>query len=84
MGLFRLLTFILVAWIVWRMIKNYQVKLGRRTTKAEKEKIPVRQKIVKCEFCSIHIPQEEAIAGNDSNYWFCTPEHKSSFNQQDS
>ncbi len=83
MGLFRLLTFILVVLVAWRMIKNYQASLARRSSHAEPEKVLVREKIVKCELCDIHIPREEAIAGNRDEVWFCSQEHKNSFKQKD-
>ncbi len=82
MGLFRLLTFILVVIIAWRMIKNYQISAGKRGKNLEKAKILDREKMVKCEYCSTHIPEEEAI--NDEKYWFCTSEHRESFKQQNS
>lgn len=88
MGLFRLLTFILIAFVAWRMIKNYRSAVAKRDNNLEKAKIFVREKMVKCEVCDIHLPKEDAIAGdtseNDSEveYWFCTPEHKESFKQQ--
>ncbi len=90
MGLFRLLTFILVAIVAWRMIKNYQSTVAKRDSNSEKAKISVREKMVKCEMCDIHLPKEDAIAGDnsdnvsDSELWFCTPEHKESFKRQDS
>lgn len=90
MGLFRLLTFILVVIVAWRMIKNYQTKVAKRESNSEKAKISVREKMVKCEMCDIHLPKEDAIAGDnsgddgDSGIWFCTPEHKKSFKRQDS
>lgn len=86
MGLFRLLTFILVIIVAWRMIKNYQAKLSTKENSAENAKIPVREKMVKCEICDVHLPKEEAInlTIDGTEYWFCTPEHKDNFNQQGS
>ena len=86
MGLFRILTFILVVIVAWRMLKNYQKTLAKRKKKSEQSKIPVREKIIKCEWCDIHIPQDEAInfKDNDKEYWFCSSEHKNLFIQQDS
>lgn len=68
------------------MIKNYQVKTSSREQNSEKAKISVREKMVKCEICDVHIPSEEAIIvkDGDTEYCFCTPEHKDSFNQQNS
>lgn len=86
MGLFRLLTFILVVLVAWRMIKNYQKTLAKKQKKSAQSKIPVREKMVKCELCDIHLPQEDALSikENDREYWFCSQEHKNSFKQQDS
>lgn len=63
------------------MIKNYQAKVARKNAESEKVKIPVREKMVKCEYCSIHLPQNEAIAGGE--HWFCKPEHKQLFTTKD-
>lgn len=86
MGLFRLLTFILVVMVAWRMIKIYQAKTLKREQNSDKAKISVREKMVKCELCDVHLPSEEAIIvkNGDTDYYFCTPEHKDSFNQQNS
>ncbi len=88
MGLIRLLIFILVAIVAWRMIKNYQTAVAKKDSNSGKPKISVREKMVKCEMCDIHLPKEDAIAGDnsgddsDSEFWFCTPEHKESFKRQ--
>ena len=68
------------------MIKNYQAKVSKRKKNSEKTKISIRERMVKCEICEIHLPKEEAIEFKDADaeYWFCTPEHKNTFNQQDS
>ena len=86
MGLFRLLTFILVIFVAWRMIRNYQAKISRSESNSAKDKILVREKMVKCEMCDVHLPADEAITvkNGDTKYCFCTPEHKDSFNQQNS
>jgi uncharacterized protein len=87
MGLFRLLTFILVVIVAWRMIKNYRAAVAKRDNNSENPKISVREKMVKCEICDIHLPKEDAIAGDsnsDDECWFCSPEHKESFKRQGS
>lgn len=90
MGLFRLLTFILVVIVAWRMIKNYRAAVAKRDNNSENPKISVREKMVKCEVCNIHLPKEDAIAGDasdsnsDDGNWFCSPEHKESFKRQGS
>jgi uncharacterized protein len=74
MGLFRLLTFILIILIAWRMIKNYQAKLK---TDVPKPKITARERVVKCEYCATHIPEEDAI--NEDSLYFCCQDHKERF-----
>lgn len=71
MGLFRLITFILIVLVAWHMFKNYQAKV--RANKP-KPKLAVRERIVKCEYCSTHIPEEQAI--KDGDHHFCGQEHK--------
>ncbi len=48
MILFRLLTFLLVVIVAWRMIKNYRATVAKRENNIEKAKISVREKMVKC------------------------------------
>lgn len=71
MGLFRLITFILIVLVAWHMIKNYQAKVKANKPKP---KLSVRERVVKCEYCSTHIPEEQAI--KDAELYFCGQEHK--------
>ncbi len=75
MGLFRLITFVLIVLVAWRMIKNYQAKLK---ADAPKPKITSRERIVKCEYCATHIPEEDAIT--EGSLYFCCQDHKERYN----
>ena len=73
MGLIRLIILAVVIWLIWRMIKNYQVKQARR----QKKKQVNRDKIVKCSFCSVHVPMHDAIQQQDE--YFCSAEHRDKY-----
>ncbi len=78
MGLFRLITIILVALIIWRTVKNYQAKKAAAKPKA---KISVKEKMVKCEYCSVHIPEADAVTAG--KLWFCNTQHRELYEQGD-
>lgn len=69
MNLLRILTWLLVIWIFWSMLKNYLAKETRK--KPGKPALP--QKMVKCDHCSVHTPEADALF-HDSR-WFCNRAH---------
>jgi len=73
MNLLRILTWLLVIWILWVMIKNYLAKETRKTP--AKRALP--QKMVKCDQCSVHTPESEALF-HDSR-WFCNKAHMQAY-----
>ena len=73
MNLFRILTWLLVIWIVWFMIRNYLAKETRKNPR--KPALP--QKMVKCHQCSVHTPESEAVF-HDS-HWFCNQAHMQAY-----
>jgi len=77
MGLVRLVVFILVMLVIWRMIKNYQAK---KSVNKASPKALAKEKMVMCEYCSVHLPQAEAL--EESNKWFCNQQHKALYLQQ--
>lgn len=78
MALIRLISFALIAWLLWRMFKNYQ---NQKANTTRKTKILEQKKMVKCQFCSLHIPKQEAISYNDS--WFCNMAHQNQYLKED-
>lgn len=77
MGIFRLLTILLIAWLVYALYKRY-VKARSQNLTSKKSKNP--EKIVKCEHCATHIPEHEAII--DKERYYCSEEHKRISNNQ--
>ena len=74
MGLIRLVIFAVVIWLIWRMVKNFNAKLasqGKRKDKLE------NQNMVACRYCSVHVPEKEALNHDDD--WFCSEAHKQKF-----
>ena len=70
MTLLRLLMWLLVIWLSWFMIRNY---LAKQTQKPKRTKPALPQKMVKCDQCSVHLPQSEALQ-HDAR-WFCSRAH---------
>ena len=75
MGLIRLLVFVLAAWVAWKMFQNYKTKQAR--LRHEREKALSRERMVKCEYCQVHLPESSAVAHEE--YWFCSSQHKARF-----
>ena len=74
MGLIRLLSYLIIGWLVWRTLKRWYAGY-QAATSADKAKTPrISSKIVKCEHCEVHLPETEAIA--HEGLWFCNQKHK--------
>lgn len=72
MGLIRLIVFGLLLWILWVMYKRYVA--GK--SKQSKPRVSSR-KAVKCSFCNVHLPMEEAL--EHEARWFCSRQHKEAY-----
>lgn len=77
MALIRLIIFALVVWLVWRMFQNYQVKQEQRRQQAAGERRLDQGRMVRCEYCSVHLPQSAAVCHDE--HWFCNHQHKARF-----
>ena len=74
MGFVRLLTWLVIGYFLWAMVRNYlrkQESLRKKQTPAQPASPAL---IVKCRQCGLHLPQPEAVSGNDQ--WFCGDEHR--------
>lgn len=70
MGLIRILLFLMVAWLAWRLYRNWQAKL-----KAPPSTTPLpRESMVKCEVCGVHVPEQQAL--HHEGLHFCSTEHR--------
>jgi uncharacterized protein len=70
----RLVFLLLLLWIVWFMIRNFLNKQARHNQTVRKV---TAGKIVKCQYCDLHLPQQEALQ-HDAD-WFCTRDHMQAF-----
>jgi uncharacterized protein len=75
MGLIRFLFFLLIASVVWFMVKNYLRKQELRERKEQGRVAGAR--IVRCKQCDVHLPEQDALREGDD--WFCTPAHKAAW-----
>lgn len=71
MGIFRLLTILLIAWLCYALYKRY---IKNKSSKRPMKKGKNPEKVVKCEHCAMHIPEHEAIL--DKGRYYCSEEHK--------
>ena len=80
MGLIRLIVILLAAWLVWKLYKGYKARqLASRKTKTRT--LP-RGKMVKCEYCEVHLPEANAVSHEE--LWFCNQQHRAKFLSQHS
>ena len=79
MGLIRLIILGLVIWLVWRLVNNVKARVN--TSKKPEAKIE-NQSMVSCQYCSVHVPQQEAVKHDDS--WFCSQSHRDKFLEDNS
>lgn len=74
MGLIRLLTWLVIGYFLWAMVRNYLRKQEALRNKQATTKADSPVLIVKCRQCGLHLPQSDAVGSNDA--WFCGEEHR--------
>ena len=70
LGLIRVAVIVLIALLVYRLLKRWLATLPHKSNKAP-DKIG---RMVRCEYCHLHIPESEAFHG--PNGWYCSEEHR--------
>ncbi|MBD3609893.1 MAG: preprotein translocase subunit YajC [Gammaproteobacteria bacterium] len=71
MGLFRLILFILAAWLIWWLIRPFFASTKKRVDEQKNEKIDT---MVRCHHCGLNLPKNEAIA-DDAEHYYCCEAH---------
>ncbi len=74
MGLIRLLTWLVIGYFLWAMVRNYLRKQESLRNKQASTKSDSPVLIVKCRQCGLHLPQSEAVSADTE--WFCGDEHR--------
>ena len=69
-GLIRVAIIVVIALLVYRLLKRWLASLPRET-KTKPDKIG---RMVRCHYCDLHIPEAEAIQGDAG--WYCSNEHR--------
>ena len=69
MSLIRLIVIALIIYLVIQIFKRWSANKNAQTT-VHQEKT---QKMVQCEVCQLHLPENEALKRN--NKFFCSQEH---------
>ena len=73
MGLIRTLFYLILGTLIWYAIRNYLRKQQLRDEPQQQTRNQVSSRIVKCQRCSVHLPETEAIAYKEQ--WFGSPSH---------
>jgi len=73
MNLIRLLVIALIIYLVFQMFKRWAANKNNQPSKKLKE-----TKMVRCEVCQLHIPEDEALQKN--GIFYCSQEHLESKN----
>lgn len=71
MGLIRLLALIFIIWLVIHYAKRLYANHTKHPSRKKPEKIA---QMVRCEKCGLHIPEDEAIMGQE--HYYCSVEHR--------
>ena len=67
----KILLLIVIGFVVWALIRNYQRSLNKPAARADERAV---ENMVKCAHCGVNLPRSEAISSGGD--FFCTPEHK--------
>jgi uncharacterized protein len=79
MNLIRILALALIIWLIYRMIKQWLTNKRDRQVESRKE-TPAVGKMVKCEQCGLHIPEQEAVQSQGRH--FCSIQHRDQFSSK--
>jgi len=69
MSLIRLIVIALIIYLVIQIFKRWSANKKAQTTVYQEK----TQKMVQCEVCQLHLPENEALKRN--NKFFCSQEH---------
>ena len=67
----KILLLIVIGFVVWALIRNYQRSLNKPAAGTDEKAV---ENMVKCAHCGVNLPRSEAISSGGD--FFCTPEHK--------
>ena len=72
----RLLLLLFLAWLIWWLFKP----LFQSKSKPEHSSSKAIEDMVRCEHCQVNLPKPEALEAE--GHFFCSPEHKDHYQQQ--
>ena len=73
MGIFRLLAIIFVIWLIVHFARRL---LNARNKQPDRDKPGKIGRMVRCETCGLHIPEQEAI--QKQGHFYCCKAHQDS------
>jgi len=68
MSIVRLVIFGLLAWVAYVVIKSFIRRIKMTNTPPSPTKKTVAAKIVRCAECGVHVPEQDAVLGEQGRY----------------
>ncbi len=79
-GLIRVAIIVILALLLYRFVKRWLNTLEQNKQKNAPSTKGKVENMVRCEFCEVHLPQNEAIRHNGR--WYCSEQHYRQSKQQ--
>jgi uncharacterized protein len=76
MTVIRLLLLLIAAWFLYQTVRRWLMGAqpkARGAVKPQRDKPVAGGKVVKCTYCDVHLPEQEAV--QQQSEWFCSAEH---------
>lgn len=78
MNVIRIILLVLLIWILWRLGQRWWykklAKSQENNTKTQPSKLQKQGLMVRCDYCTLYVPENEAICSDNAHY--CCEEHK--------
>ena len=79
MNLLRIVLIAIAVWIIISMIRRWrEQKADERMAERETPRVGT---MVQCQYCGMHVPEQEAVRDGDATY--CTVEHQQASKQDE-
>jgi uncharacterized protein len=79
MGLVRLLSILFLLWLGWFFLRNYLARQNRASKNASRKPLG-STRVVKCDYCEVHLPENTAL--HEDDLWFCNQAHRQAWLEQ--
>jgi len=79
-GLFRVAVIVLIAFLVYRLVRRWLTAFEQNRAQNAARRSTKIGNMVRCHYCQLHLPEEQAFRKNDT--WYCSKTHYQQEQQQ--